>query len=211
MFNITNTQRAIYECTLIRVKKTTTEFIFRFIDTLRASNKTNIVNLFVEQFNHTATVYVETFYGREYLIVLIFPLYFSIFHRHVSFAAIFHILVAIFMMLSYMTSCANGRFCKFCNWCPTLKFHPSIWSQNWNAGTKFEPRLRSKVGFYKLQMESVKTKKATKIGGLQAVINRYVCFRTIGLFTHATKFIISDYQLVIDMGHLKKCVDSLLQ
>ena len=60
-------------------------------------------------------------------------------------------------------------------------------------------------------MESVKTKKATKIGGLQAVINRYVCFRTIGLFTHATKFIISDYQLVIDMGHLKKCVDSLLQ
>ena len=45
MLNAMCTRSVTYACTLIRVKKPTVEFIFRFTATLRAYNKANIVNL----------------------------------------------------------------------------------------------------------------------------------------------------------------------
>ena len=50
---------------------------------------------------------------------------------------------------------------------------------------KFEPKIHQNIGFYKLQMECVKTKKATQIGGLQAVIKMFVLELSRGLLSHA--------------------------
>ena len=50
---------------------------------------------------------------------------------------------------------------------------------------KFEPKIHQNIGFSKLQMECVKTKKATYIGGLQAVIKMFVLELSRGLLPDA--------------------------
>ena len=69
-------------------------------------------------------------------------------------------------------------------WNFTLPFDHRIETQERNLSQGYAQKLVSTSCKWKV----LKRKKATKVGGLQAVINRYVCFRTIGLFTDAKIF-----------------------